>query len=404
MDEGNSVEGQRELMLGYVERYAEGLVEGKSTKGERADSLHVVVLTGASGSLGAHILAHLTVSPDVRKVVCLTRAKTHEESLARVQESLKLRKLALSKDQEAKVLSYASNANDDLLGLSRSEYDALVQEATIIIHNAWPVNFNLSLGSYAPHIQGTVNLMNLGLSSPGAQFFFSSSISCRQGAQNVVEVEENYPPDPSTAAGTGYARSKWVVEKLSERAAEKRGLSVGVLRIGQMVGDTVNGVWNETEAWPLMFKGANTVGYLPTNNDSVAWLPVDHAGQAIAQVVLRPSPPKSIVYHIVSPEQTPWNDILAGLRDAGVRFDAVEPAEYIRKLNESEKDPEKNPVIKLLPFFTARYSGPAKKAIVFRTDETAKVVEGIRTAPPVTRELVRKWVESWREVGFIATA
>lgn len=43
MDEGNSVEGQRELMLGYVERYAEGLVEGKSTKGERADSLHVVV-------------------------------------------------------------------------------------------------------------------------------------------------------------------------------------------------------------------------------------------------------------------------------------------------------------------------------------------------------------------------
>lgn len=51
-----------------------------------------------------------------------------------MQESLKLRKLALSKDQEAKVLSYASNANDDLLGLSRSEYDALVQEATIIIH------------------------------------------------------------------------------------------------------------------------------------------------------------------------------------------------------------------------------------------------------------------------------
>ena len=25
----------------------------------------------------------------------------------------------------------------------------------------------------------------------------------------------------------------------------------------------VRGVWNETEAWPLMFKSANTIGALP---------------------------------------------------------------------------------------------------------------------------------------------
>ncbi len=32
-----------------------------------------------------------------------------------------------------------------------------------------------------------------------------------------------------------------------EKATEKSGLPVSVLRIGQMVGDSVHGIWNETE-------------------------------------------------------------------------------------------------------------------------------------------------------------
>lgn len=45
----------------------------------------------------------------------------------------------------------------------------------------------------------------------------------------------------------GYARSKWVTEKLCEIISEETPLQAGVLRIGQMVGDTTNGIWNETE-------------------------------------------------------------------------------------------------------------------------------------------------------------
>ena len=39
-------------------------------------------------------------------------------------------------------------------------------------------------------------------------------------------------------------------------------MSVLVARFGQSL--TCRGVWNETEAWPLMFKAANTVGALPS--------------------------------------------------------------------------------------------------------------------------------------------
>jgi thioester reductase-like protein len=61
----------------------------------------------------------------------------------------------------------------------------------------------------------------------------------------------------------GYARSKWVTENIIAAAAAKRGIRAETLRIGQMVGDTVHGVWNETEAISLQIKGAQAIGAMP---------------------------------------------------------------------------------------------------------------------------------------------
>lgn len=117
----------------------------------------------------------------------------------------------------------------------------LQYSANASTQNAWPVNFALSLDSFDEHIGGALHLMNVCLESPydePAAFYFSSSISCRQGSPDAT-CTEDYPPSTSTAANTGYAQSKWVVEKLCQRAADTTGLTVGVLRIGQIVGDSV---------------------------------------------------------------------------------------------------------------------------------------------------------------------
>ena len=85
-----------------------------------------------------------------------------------------------------------------------------------------------------------------------------------------------------------------------------------------------------------------------------SWLPVDYAGNAIAEIVLRQDPPKSMVYHIVNPNiSTTWDDILVGLKDAGLEFETVEKSEWLDRLAASDKDPERNPVIKL---FVRSYS------------------------------------------------
>ncbi|KAJ3986293.1 L-aminoadipate-semialdehyde dehydrogenase [Lentinula detonsa] len=403
--EAQSSFNDREVkMLAMVDKWAARI--GSHKPGVNAHpkprNTHVVILTGATGSLGAHILHQLTQKSSVHKVICFSRANSHEDSRARVKQSLRLRKLPIPDSD--KFDSYAANPNVPQLGLTDDEYASILAEVTDVIHNAWPVNFALSLESFDEHIGGSLNLMNLCLQSPYAQpaaFYFSSSISCRQGSPDAV-CTEDYSPSPSTAASTGYAQSKWVVEKLCQKAAGTMGLTVGVLRIGQMVGDSVNGVWNETEAWPLMFKSANTIGALPTVDENPSWLPVDYAGRAITEIVLNTEHKKSSVYHIVNPNTSAsWNDILDGLEYAGMKFERLEPLQWVERLAQSNQDGEQNPTVKLLPFFRMRYSGGHRKPMVFLTDNAQTMAESIHSGPPITKELILKWVFSWKDTKFL---
>ena len=193
------------------------------------------ILTGATGSLGAHLLDQLTADPAVARVICLSRAKSHDDSLARVKQSLLFRGRSLNPEAAKKLTSYSVNMDAPSLGLLPDEYVDL-DSATVVIHNAWPVHFGLSLESFEPFIAGTITLMNLA-SRVEAKFFFSSSVATVLCGQDEV-CHESYPTSPASAASTGYGQSKWIVEKLMEMAGKELGLEVGVLRIGQLVGDT----------------------------------------------------------------------------------------------------------------------------------------------------------------------
>ena len=239
---GQDAAETHKAMWAMVDKWAQRIVPASTansqttTNGSRGE---VIVLTGATGSLGAHILENLVNRPEVSKVICLSRASSHAESLARVQSSLAQRQRTLSSEASAKVVSLAADVNKPDLGLNPAELEMIRSEATAFVHNAWPVNFSLSLQSFEPHIGGAVNMLNIAQTSPKAvkpAFFFSSSVGTRQGRIDPIATED-FSDDPATAGGMGYGRSKWVVEKILERAAGVGGRT-GVLRIGQLVGDT----------------------------------------------------------------------------------------------------------------------------------------------------------------------
>jgi len=141
---------EKQLMLELVDKYSKFDVRNTDllTNGELrlANQQDVVVLTGATGALGAHILGLCSRDPSVSKVYCLVRGSEHEASVERVKKALAQR--GLDALDERKVVVLQTTLAEDRLGLSDNDYRELTREASIILHVAWSVNFRMRLRSF----------------------------------------------------------------------------------------------------------------------------------------------------------------------------------------------------------------------------------------------------------------
>jgi nucleoside-diphosphate-sugar epimerase len=226
----------------------------------------IIILTGTTGSLGAHILAQLLVKEHIKRIYCLVRASTPEAAMDRVLSTLATKQLLPFKNI-SKIVALPSALDRKDLGLEPTVLAEVRSSLTKVIHSAWAVNFNLRIRSFEQqHIQGVSNLLNLCLSVHGstpAQFFFCSSISAAAGTPLPATIAEGPIPQLEHAQDMGYARSKLVAERIIQAAAGQTGMVAKVLRVGQIVGDSDAGIWNTTEAIPLMIQSAVTLGALP---------------------------------------------------------------------------------------------------------------------------------------------
>lgn len=144
----------------------------------------------------------------------------------------------------------------------------MLSQTTVIIHSAWAVNFMLGIRSFEDqHIRGVQNLINfsLSVSTPNpARFYFCSSISVALATSSPAIIPESATENLHAALPMGYSRSKLVAEHIVRNAAVQAGAPAHVLRIGQIVGDSKEGLWNDTEAIPLMVRSALTLKALPS--------------------------------------------------------------------------------------------------------------------------------------------
>lgn len=152
-----------------------------------------VVLTGATGYLGRHLLPRLSRDEKVNKIVCLVRDAT---------------KLDPKKYKNVQVVVCDLGAEN--LGLSTQQFDDLAEEADTIIHCAANRSFWDDYEALRPiNVLSVRSLTRLALAKRAPLHFFSSGAAA-----------------PSTT--DGYLLSKWVAEKFLETASAKLGLPVYV--------------------------------------------------------------------------------------------------------------------------------------------------------------------------------
>ncbi|KAF2832024.1 acetyl-CoA synthetase-like protein [Ophiobolus disseminans] len=410
-DSDTGEENEEQAMIDLVKKYGSfehspsAQSRGHSEKGSTGD---VVVLTGATGALGAHILDLLQKSKNVQTIYCLVRGADENAARERVSKALQQRGLgdpSPSNINDDKVKVTQAQMGDPHLGLSDELYQHLAKETTSIIHVAWTVNFRLKLRSFVKdNIAGVRNLLDLALAAPRPnppRFAYCSSTASimNSEANGSGCLPELIQSQPTSASPLGYSRSKWIAEQICTEAHHRTNLRgrIAVVRVGQLASDSVTGVWNTKEAWPMMLSTARLIKCLPDlGTEPLDWLPVDVAAKAFLEIAdpgNAEAKDDMPVYHVLNPHQEPiWRQMLQWLRKKE-EFEIVEPKEWVRRLEECEGS--EHSAMKLLGLWKEAYGdidGEAKPRPLFSMEETKKKIDALRDVQPLDEGYVdRMW-------------
>ncbi|UZJ51514.1 hypothetical protein CBS101457_000834 [Exobasidium rhododendri] len=388
---GNGQEkGRVEVMLDMVKKYSNHAKGKARDDSQGANGPTTVLLTGATGALGSRILYHLLQdNPSIDKVVCLVRAQDSLAARERVKSALKDRGLQVPDEKKIDCVTQLWE-----LGLKKSVTGAA---NLFVIHSAWIVNFNLRIESFEQEcIAGLKDLLDFFLSCSNAcKFIFCSSIA---SIMNGRSPHREMASESTTDSGnTGYGNSKWVAEKICHQAGSK----VLIARIGQLCGDTVHGIWNTSEAWPLMIRTAQEVGLLPNSGPDVDWLPVDVAAKGIIEICLTSESRNEKYYHVALPpkvKRPSWNTFVQWLQGSGLDFNLVKKEKWLEAVQQ-KKDQVRGSA--LIDIWTG-IPGSNESEDVLEMDQAMACSASLSSVKAVDQELCQKMVDAWKFSGFLS--
>ncbi|KAG0160940.1 hypothetical protein PDIDSM_8472 [Penicillium digitatum] len=359
----NDVESDVSVMTGLIKKYS--VFERHTPRPYPFSGATSVLLTGATGSIGAHVLYELLNDDSISTVYCLTR---RESSLEAILRTLVDKNLFISPEQKTKIVAFNSRIDqpDFRTSLDERTVRHMLDSVSLIIHTAWPVNFNLPLTEFEPHIQRLHNLIQFSLSVRSrepAVLMFCSSVSTALGSRSAKILEA---PVDLDSAFMGYGQSKLIGERIVSNA-RRRGARAYSLRIGQVSGHSKKGLWNDSEALPLMIRSALTLGALPELSQTCSWLPVDKLASIILELARTCATPvvfgesqasssavaehvDDSIFNLSNSREFTWSSLLHTLQNCGFQFDVVPFEEWLLRLRRSETRGEElvNPAVKLL--------------------------------------------------------
>ncbi|PYI31348.1 NRPS-like enzyme [Aspergillus indologenus CBS 114.80] len=402
--------------------------------------MQTVILTGSTGQLGSYILDALLKNFSVTHIHCLNRNERARETQ---HERMVTYGLSLLANHESRLSFWTADLSRGDLGLQRGILQQLQQTTTLIIHNAWTVNFNHSLAFFEPHLQGVANLINFTARSPQSpRLFFLSSISSTIGHKTESSLTPETVITTTTPAPNGYANSKYIAEHLLDRAAQQpqhsqdsheRRPSFAFARVGQVAGAVrAPGLWNPAEWFPSLVRSSLHLKALPDTLgpalNRIDWVPIDLLAEVLVDLALLggthggkmdgSAGGQVQVYHPVNLHPQSWDEVLPAIakelaaRSDGNELELIPLREWVQrvrldvetagrgedrqKLEETELQLllARNPAAKLLEFFEGLI-GQTESDNTLETVRTAEVSRRLQEVEGVQPEWVRKWIGEW---------
>lgn len=405
-------EQQQEAMKAFHKKYTQNLNKAKANRPEPRNENQVVILTGSTGMLGSYLLDLMGRNPRVSKILCLNRAA--DGGRAQQFKALADRGLDVS-IVDSKAEFYHADLSKADLGLDPEVYARMEAQTDRVIHNAWPVNFNIPIESFEPSLAGVRYIGDLAANAArrvAVTFISSIAVADRWNSekQGAEKIPERRFEDMSLPGG-GYGRSKMVGSLIIEDSAAKDAgdFPYAIVRVGQVGGpEAKHGMWNRQEWLPSIIASSLYLKALPSNlgaMNRVDWTPAEK----IAQLVLEAAGVSREVaqandingyYHGVNPHEANWEDLAVAVQEfyGKDRIAELIPfSEWVDRLEKTQADGEEtvaqNPGVKLVDSY--RGMAEAQGSVVYDMVATAERCPIVQKTTAITPEMMQHWCRQW---------
>ncbi|CCH32569.1 amino acid adenylation domain-containing protein [Actinosynnema sp. NPDC047251] len=265
-----------------------------------------ILLTGATGFVGIHLLAELLAT---------TRAHLHlpvrGSDAAHVTDRLRrvARRYQVDLDLD-RISVHPADLAEPRWGVADEDYRRLTEQVDVVYHSASAVNF-IQPYSYLKrdNVDGLRQVVAFAAEGRTKALILLSTISVFSwghlftGKTRMREDDDIDQNLPAVSTDLGYVRSKWVMEKIADLAAE-RGLPLMTFRLGYATCHSRTGLSADYQWWGRLVQTCTALNAIPDLRELREGLTtVDYMAQAIAAVSRRPQALGRRFNLVPSPEQ-----------------------------------------------------------------------------------------------------
>ncbi len=369
---------------------------------EHLSQPQAILLTGATGLLGCHLLTELLRNSKA-DIYCLVRSSNAEVGQERINQSLQ----AYNLDQEidpSRIIPLVGDLGKPLLGLSAETFQELATKIDVIYHNGAYVNYACPYETLkASNVLGTLEIIKLASLVKTKAIHFTSSISVffSRAHGSAKEILETDIPQYHPSLKGGYKQSKWVAEKLIS-AAIARGLPGSIYRPVRIMGHSKTGVMgNVSDLLVTLLKGCIQMGKYPAAATSVNLVPVDYVAQAIAALSLQTAS-LGKAFHLSNSQPLPWQEMWSGVNSAGYQLEKLPEQAWMKELeNFANKYPDNEIFTLLLLLLSSPHKLFAEKPLFCDRQTQAGLANTSVTFPNVDGKLIATYCKYFQKSGYL---
>lgn len=374
----------------------------KNTPNKQIIGPEKLLLTGATGFLGAYLLVSLLNSKDCN-VYCLVRCNDADEGMTKLISILKQYGI-WQKTYQARIVVVPGDLAKPRLAIETETYKKLLAEIDSIYHNGAWVNFNYPYKVLKDtNVEGTRSIIEMACQIKSKPIHYISTVSVFPLTEDTTAVQsETCLPDNWEDLRGGYAQSKWVAEQLIVEASQ-RGLPITIHRPGTIAGDSSFGACNTTDLIYQFAKVCLELGKIPdlVEDGQIGIVPVDYVAEAIVKLSMIQKPNMQI-YHLAAQEYLPIKRIFDFFRDRGYAI-ATTPYETWRaalaKMIEQNKGSGMEPLLEIYP---AKVEPAEKKEPKYCTQATLACLNPLNIfCPQLDKTLLHTYFNYLKNLKFI---